>query len=213
MDYENDRKLMKLALLAQRIRIALQEKENNDRIKQIQREKELALQAAGVAIDDHVHDGPKKIKVPMDMKSKIQKSNSKTEKCRITNYSQDTGIGASSIVHAPTTAATVAPPIPKRSNDREKRFPSPEPMFDVNFEALDVDSQVNKYEKFDSNFQNNNNETELNNQDDSVLGSSKIDTEFRDQLPAFLSTIDALDLDDWSFIDTWVTKRCSLIGV
>lgn len=35
MDYENDRKLMKLALLAQRIRIALQEKENNEKKERI----------------------------------------------------------------------------------------------------------------------------------------------------------------------------------
>ena len=157
MDYENDRKLMKLALLAQRIRIALQEKENKELKEKMAREKEAKERKAAERNErKQKHKNKQTTKSQNQYEqmkndpSNYEKKNNKIQ-CRITKNS--------------------APPIPNRS-----------------------------YE-FDSD------------NTDSLLGSNKIDTEFRDQLPAFLSTIDALDLDDWSFIDTWVTKRTSLFGV
>ena len=49
--------------------------------------------------------------------------------------------------------------------------------------------------------------------DEGIRSLSDLSEKYRDQLPAFLSTIDALDLDDWSFIDTWMTSRAQLFGV
>lgn len=49
--------------------------------------------------------------------------------------------------------------------------------------------------------------------DEGVKSLSDISDRYRTELPAFLSTIDALDLDDWSFIDIWMTKRTQLFGV
>ena len=58
-------------------------------------------------------------------------------------------------------------------------------------------------------FENN----QLKDDDEGITSLSDLSEKYRDQLPAFLSTIDALDLDDWSFIDTWMTSRAQLFGV